>query len=340
MRYKQIPPPHPAPFFELQVKTNLERCVATVLPVFPPPHLMRAIAFYISAMLLAENAAPHPHVIITCLEKFSRMLPQAGAGRPILHLQGNTLALTFDAFSVQSEMNVESPDELTLAYTQTMMGFLLFKRHPAAIGMIGLGGGSLVKFCHRHLPGAAISVAEIDPQVIALRQSFLIPDDSERLQVMCMDGAEFVRRAGASLDVLLVDGFDNNGQPAQLCSQQFYDDCYASLTPDGLMVVNLLGGNIWETDGYLNRMRHSFGGAVIAANSPDSFNIIVFAWKDQALSLDRETLSARMPALTMLHPAILKATVQSLLSGKQAIARRRAASAQSLPCGQALQHEG
>lgn len=339
MRYRQIPPPHPAPFFELQVKTHLKHCVAIVLPVLPPPHLMRAITFYISAMLLAENAAPLPHIIITFLEKFSRMFTHSGVGQPILHQKDNTLALMFDAFSVQSEMNVEYPDELTLAYTQTMMGFLLIKRHPATIGMIGLGGGSLAKFCHRHLPGAAISVAEIDPQVIALRHNFLIPDDSERLKVMCMDGSEFVRRADASLDVLLIDGFDNNGQPLQLCSQQFYDDCYKSLTPDGLMVVNLLGGDIWETEGYLNRMRHSFAGAVIAANSPDSFNVIVFAWKDKALDLDRETLTACMLTLTMLHPAILKATAQSLLSGKQAISQRRATSAQSQRPGQTLHNE-
>ena len=50
-----------------------------------------------------------------------------------------------------------------------MMGFLLFIPSPARILMVGLGGGSLAKFCFRHLPDAAIDVVEINPHVIALR---------------------------------------------------------------------------------------------------------------------------------------------------------------------------
>ena len=42
-----------------------------------------------------------------------------------------------------------------------------------------------------------------------------------------------------SLMKSIVDGFDITGQPEQLCSQRFYDDCYNALTPDGVMVVNL-----------------------------------------------------------------------------------------------------
>lgn len=329
MRYRQIPPPYPAALFELQVKTHLEQCVTVVLPAMPPRRLMRAITFYISSMLLAENVPPLPHCVIAFLERFSRVFAHADGCQAMLRQKDNTLALMFDAYSVQSEMNVAAPDELMLTYTQTMMGFLLFKRDPGSIGMIGLGGGSLLKFCHRHLPGAAISVAEIDPQVIALRDHFLIPRDSERLEVVCMDGAEFVRRSDAGFDVLLIDGFDHHGQPLQLCSQQFYDDCHRSLAADGIMVVNLLGGDGWETEGYLKRMRHSFDGCVIAAASPDCFNIIVFAWKDQALDLAPEALAARMPHLTMLQPALLKATAQAIQSGMQAISRRRAAGAQA-----------
>ena len=35
--------------------------------------------------------------------------------------------------------------------------------------MIGLGGGSLVRFCHRHLPHSRMTVVEINPAVVALR---------------------------------------------------------------------------------------------------------------------------------------------------------------------------
>ena len=47
-----------------------------------------------------------------------------------------------------------------------------------------------------------------------------------------------MRNVVNSVDVLLVDGFDLNGQSAQLCTQHFYDDCYRSLAPEGIVVIN------------------------------------------------------------------------------------------------------
>lgn len=253
------------------------------------------------------------------LGKLSDLLLLSLSNQPILHKKPNSLALMFDAISIQSEMNLDEPEDLVLAYTQSMMGFLLFKRNPSKIGMIGLGGGSLAKFCYRHLPESAIAVAEIDRRVIDLRDQFFIPKDDERFNVVCVDGAEFVRHAEAKFDVLLIDGFDNNGQPPQLCSQQFYQDCYKALTPNGVMVVNLLGGDLWQAKVYLNRMRNSFGGSVVMINALDSLNMIAFASKGDAMNLDREMLQGRMMQLTMLHPVILRATAQRILAEQKAI---------------------
>lgn len=50
-----------------------------------------------------------------------------------------------------------------------------------------------------------------------------------------------VARTSRHADVLLVDGFDIDGQPPGLCSQRFYDDCYQALTASGVLVVNLCG---------------------------------------------------------------------------------------------------
>ncbi|WP_195764057.1 fused MFS/spermidine synthase [Pseudoduganella rivuli] len=209
-------------------------------------------------------------------------------------------------------MHVDNPDELILGYTQSMMGALLLQPDPRHIGMIGLGGGSLLKFCHRHLPEAAISVAEIDPEVIALRDQFHIPDGSERLAVHCIDGAEFVRHADRLFDLLMVDGFDRGGQPAQLCSRAFYADCHRSLAPGGVMVVNLLGDNMEETQEYIARMRASFGAAVLAVDAVDSQNRIVFACKDGLPALDDTALWRRVDSLDMLHPVALGAVARAL----------------------------
>src|SRR5690349_19156938 len=91
---------------------------------------------------------------------------------PFVYRTEETLSLHFDISVIQSEMRCDAPHELVLAYTQTMMGFLLFNPHPRKIFMIGLGGGSLPKYCYANLPETSIVVAEINPRVIALRRTF------------------------------------------------------------------------------------------------------------------------------------------------------------------------
>ena len=49
-------------------------------------------------------------------------------------------------------MSLDEPDALVTAYTRKMMAFLLFNPAPKRIAMVGLGGGSLAKFCYRNLP--------------------------------------------------------------------------------------------------------------------------------------------------------------------------------------------
>ena len=73
-------------------------------------------------------------------------------------------SLHFTHGEVQSSMRVARPDELQVDYTRTMMGFLLLNPRPRRITMIGLGGGSLAKFCHRHLRWARMTVVENNPE--------------------------------------------------------------------------------------------------------------------------------------------------------------------------------
>ena len=65
--------------------------------------------------------------------------------------------LYFTPSNVQSVMSLHEPDALITAYTRKMMAFLLFNPAPKRITMVGLGGGSLAKFCHRNLQQAQIT---------------------------------------------------------------------------------------------------------------------------------------------------------------------------------------
>ena len=202
---------------------------------------------------------------------------------PFVLQDGRTRSLHFTHGEVQSSMLVERPDELQVDYTRTMMGFLLLLPAPREIAMIGLGGGSLAKFCHRHLPRTRMTAVDNNPAVIALRRQFGIPDDDARLAVRTQDGAHFVRTA-SGIDVLLVDGFDLSGQPPALCSQPFYDACFRALAPDGVLAVNLHVDHP-EHELYVRRIARSFKGNAMQVLSPEKINCIVLAARRRPVTL-------------------------------------------------------
>lgn len=226
-----------------------------------------------------------------------------------------TRTLQFAIGPIQSRMQLGQPDALDLDYTRTMMGFLLFDGAPKCIGMIGLGGGSLAKFCHRQLPGARLTVVEINPHVIALRDSFGVPPDGPRFEVICADGARFVRDTAQRFDVLLVDGFDADGLPSRLCSQTFYDNCLDVLAPGGLLVANLHADHAAYPQ-QVERIRRSFDGALFAADPGDGSNSIIFASKGDAVRRPLAAAPRRPTGLRHEAWPALRAAFAQLLSAR------------------------
>ncbi len=215
---------------------------------------------------------------------------------PYVQSADNGLSLHFTPTELQSRMSTRSPWLLDVDYTRTMMGFLLLNPTPHRIAMVGLGGGSLPKFCYRYLPHSHITVVEINPHVIALRQQFQVPDDDARFSVVQADGAVWVAEQSAAFDVLVIDGFDQDGQPAALCSQQFYDDCAQSLAPHGVLAVNLHVENpdypLWVA-----RLQRSFAGQTLEVLSPEKCNSIVFATHTAGLRSRAVSVASSVQAL-------------------------------------------
>lgn len=212
--------------------------------------------------------------------------PATGARlrRPSVRRYRGYTALQFVRGQTQSRMRSGDPDHLLIDYTRTMLGALLLRPQPRRIGIVGLGGGSQAKFCHRHLPQARIEAVENNIGVIALRREFRIPDDDDRLQVVHDDGARFLREHPGRYDLLLVDGYDETGIPEALSTQAFYDDCRAALAPGGAMAGNLYCA---DHDSHVARLRRSFGEArVLVLEEEKMSNRVVFAWNGDPFSGD------------------------------------------------------
>jgi spermidine synthase len=175
-------------------------------------------------------------------------------------------------------MRLEAPHALTAPYKHKMMAFLLFDPNPRHIVMLGLGGGSLAKFCYRHLPAAHVTVVEINADVIALRNEFLVPEDDARFRVVHADGVHYVRTTSEPVDVMLVDAFDAEGIAPSFASAQFYLDAAARLGPKGLFVMNL-SGDRRRYVATLIGARAAFGDRLLLVPVEGRGNLVLFGFK-------------------------------------------------------------
>jgi spermidine synthase len=211
-------------------------------------------------------------------EEVVRRLVDGELGQPYILETDSERRLHFAQDSVQSVMRLDEPDALICAYTRKMMAFLLFNPNPKNIVMVGLGGGSLAKFCYRNLPKTQISVVEIDARVIALREEFCVPPDDGRFRIVCDDGAQYISSFSERIDVLMVDAFDTIGLAPTLAATDFYVRAVRQLSSSGILVMNFSG----EPKRYglhLERIRAAFGGSMLLVPVVENDNLLIFAFK-------------------------------------------------------------
>ncbi|NML61882.1 transferase spermidine synthase [Massilia sp. RP-1-19] len=200
------------------------------------------------------------------------------AATPIVATRGDRRTLEFAPGEVQSEMRLSDPDALVLAYCRAIMCFALFVPRPRHILMVGLGGGSLAKFCYRHFPQARITVVELRADVIALREQFHVPADDARFEVVHADAASYLACMPATVDVLVVDGFDAGGLPPVLGSARFYGDCRRALRDGGVMAANMFSYDP-HYRAMFERLRLMFDDRVCRFDKVAGNNRILFAVK-------------------------------------------------------------
>ena len=211
--------------------------------------------------------------------------------KPFIEDSGPLRYLHFQLDNVQSVMRIDDPYALCLAYTRKMMAFLLFNCAPRRILQLGLGGGSLAKFCYKHLPDAALTVVEIDRDVLALRDEFQVPPNDERFQVVEGNGVEYINQAGPRDDVVIVDACDRDGLSPTLLASELYSNLRRRLTLNGVLVVNICGDED-EVESHLARIRGVFGQRVITLPAKEDGNLIVLGFRREPREWEGAELDA------------------------------------------------
>ena len=239
-------------------------------------------------MIELSNPFPGEYGVIRLLEtencdreQIVRRILCGTYDKPYVIEEGDSRSLYFTRELTQSGMRLSDPTALEFAYTQKMMSFLLFVHQPQHILMLGLGGGSLAKYCHRHLPDTQITALEIDARILAFRDQFMMPPDDARLRVMLGDAAVYLRQCREHQDVVMIDAFDRDGFSASVCTRTFYLDVRDTLTRQGVMVANMVGPKD-ERVAHLELIADVFSDNIIVMPIEDDGNYLVFAFRDAA----------------------------------------------------------
>ncbi|MBR7956778.1 spermidine synthase [Burkholderia cenocepacia] len=249
-------------------------------------------------------------------------------GRPFVLETEHAVSLHFDHFGTQSFMSLRDPVRLALGYTRVMMGFLLLQAEPAHICMLGLGGGSLAKYCYRHLPGTTLDAVEINPDVIALRDVFRIPADDARFRVVCADGADHLERADVRTDVILHDAFVADGRRGRCTGGTFLDMCRARLSESGVLAINFMDDDPALPE-HLEQLRSVFGSSYALVPCGDDNNFVAFAWKEGGRLPSLRILLERALACPQAGELKLAATARRMKHGEGIDPRRLVWRAQS-----------
>ncbi|HEY0341254.1 MAG TPA: fused MFS/spermidine synthase [Steroidobacteraceae bacterium] len=254
-------------------------------------------------LLSIESPFPEEHCMLrfleppgSCRQSLWERLFDGTYDKPFIIDSGLRRFLHFDLDAVQSAMHLDHPDRLSLAYTRKMMAFLLFNHAPMRILLLGLGGGSLAKFCYRRLPGSAVTAVEVNPHVIAFREAFRIPADDDRFRVIRGDGADYVAQLRRSKDVILADACDRVGIAPQLDTLEFYEDVHRCLSPGGVFVTNVCGDTSSRA-AHIAKIRAVFGDGFMSLQVRQHGNLILLAFKESRPPVDWEGLETTAKAL-------------------------------------------
>jgi spermidine synthase len=140
----------------------------------------------------------------------------------------------------QSVVKPGDPDYLALPYARAAFAGLALCGEPRRVLVVGLGGGTLPMFLHKHYPEATIDAVDIDPEVVDVAKRFFGFDEDEFMRAHVGDGRQFIEQFRQPYDAIFLDAFGGDSVPAHLTTQEFLRAVRRAVKPDGVVV-----GNVW-----------------------------------------------------------------------------------------------
>jgi spermidine synthase len=141
----------------------------------------------------------------------------------------------------QSVVKVGDPDHLELPYAPVMLSGLALCPDPSRMLVVGLGGGSIPSFLHKHYPKTRIDAVEIDPVVVEVAKQFFGLNEDETLKTYVQDGRQFIEERPNTYDIIFLDAFGSESIPYHLATREFLQAVRRSITAQGAVLADVWG---------------------------------------------------------------------------------------------------
>ncbi|MHC4404777.1 MAG: spermidine synthase [Planctomycetota bacterium] len=187
--------------------------------------LLAAVAVGVAAVsgekILYEKESPYNHIVVA----------EDAEGLRTLYFERNGIR--------QSVVKVGDPDHLELHYASVMPVGLAFVEKPKRVLIVGLGGGTIPGFLHKHYPETTIDVVDIDPDVVDVAKRFFGFREDATMRAYVDDGRRFIEKRENTYAVIFLDAFGSDNIPYHLATREFLQAVRRSLTPKGAVVGNV-----------------------------------------------------------------------------------------------------
>jgi prolyl 4-hydroxylase len=202
----------------------------------------------------------------------------------------------------RGEMLIDRPLELARPHEAQMMTSLLFfdldEVEERRSMHLGLGAGTLTKYCSRVLNMETVAAEPNFHVIQACRKQFNLPPNDGLLEVLHADLLETLSqpRYTGTIDILFADAVVEKDSVIPLASSDFFKHCRNVLSGEGVMVLNVYGTRSSQSSAILS-LAAAFGPESIwSFNHRNTKNKVMIA-QCGAKKPMRETMVARAHAI-------------------------------------------
>ena len=204
--------------------------------------------------------------------------------------------LHFGSHAIQSAQLISLPDRLELAYLRTLLFGCLLVPDPSRVLVLGLGGGSVVRFLLQHFADIEVVVVESRPLLKTIAADFFGLEGDPRVTFRIGDAGYLV---GAMLeegpidsgyDLILIDLCDAKGPSELLLRADFWECIGPLLRKRGVLTVNLWTQENETYQGVMKLLKRTFEGRVFSLTVPGRGNVIGGVTGSEALIRSQKKL--------------------------------------------------